>query len=408
MKSFESESVKIFEIVKDLSFPRMVGSKGEKDAQIYIFSKLKKMGFNPIVKDFNYYYNIIFIEKGVSICSLIFFSIQLLLIMLNSFITSLAISILYLILAVFAILILNNIHKFKFGKQFSSKNIIYEKNSVKHREFKVKMGLIIVNTNYDSIGRKFHGFKHSNLQKTLLIITGFSYIITLITSFIGILKLYPIVLLIFKIHSILGLLVSIITSIIYFLNNFEDSSKGAVDNASGCAVLLNLIQRMQEGKINLNWMNLKFLFSGAKQIGTWGTKSFLIENLENFRQYKDVYIIDIDKIGTNIAIIENWGIIGQNKIENPLQKSIEHLAYQERIQVQKIHTKLSINKNFLPFVREGFEICSFTSPDEIFLYSSEDNIDKVNQNKLRDVSELIYNAIQSLDHKIGDKIDSGE
>ncbi|MHA1510435.1 MAG: hypothetical protein ACTSRX_01800, partial [Promethearchaeota archaeon] len=92
MKSGESESVKIFDIVKDLSFPRMVGSKGEKDAQIYIFSKLKKMGFNPIVKDFNYYYNIIFIEKGVSICSLIFFSIQLLLIMLNSFITSLIIS----------------------------------------------------------------------------------------------------------------------------------------------------------------------------------------------------------------------------------------------------------------------------------------------------------------------------
>ncbi|MHA1563648.1 MAG: hypothetical protein ACTSPA_16240 [Promethearchaeota archaeon] len=201
MKSFESESVKIFDIVKDLSFPRMVGSKGEKDAQIYIFSKLKKMGFNPIVKDFNYYYNIIFIEKGVSICSLIFFSIQLLLIMLNSFITSLAISILYLMLAVFAILILNNIHKFKFGKQFSSKNIIYEKNSVKHREFKVKMGLIIVNANYDSIGRKFHGFKHSNLQKTLLIITGFSYIITLITSFIGILKFHPIVVLIFKIFS---------------------------------------------------------------------------------------------------------------------------------------------------------------------------------------------------------------
>ena len=203
-------------------------------------------------------------------------------------------------------------------------------------------------------------------------------------------------------------MISIITSIIYFLNYIENSSKGAVDNASGCAVLLNLIQRMQDGKIDLNWMDLKFLFSGAKEIGALGTKSFLNDNLENFKQYKDVYIIDIDKIGTNIAIIEKWGIIGQKKIENSLQKFIEHLAYQEKIHVQKIHTNLCINKNFLPFIREGFEICSFTSPEENYLYSTEDNIDKIDQNKLRDVSELIYNAILSLDHKIGDKIDSGE
>ena len=408
MNSFESEAVKIFEIAKELSFPRMMGSKGEKDAQIYIFSKLKKMGFNPLVKDFKYHYNLVFVEKGTSICSLIFFSIQFILILFNSFLITLIISFLILILAAFTTIILNNINKYKFGKQFSSKNIIYEKNSEKHREFNAKIGLIVINANYDSIGRKIPGFINSRMQKDLLIITGFSYIITVLTSLIGILKLHQNFVLIFKIFTLIGLLVSSINSIIYFLNNTENSSNGAVDNASGCAVLLNLIQRIHDGKIDLNWMDLQFLFSGAKKIGTWGTNSYLNDNSENISQYKDVFIINIDKIGSNIVIIENCGTFRDKKTKNPLQKTIEHLAFREKIQVKKINTNLCINRSFLPFIHEGFKICSFSSPDESFLYTSEDNFDKIDQNKLRDVSELIYNAILSLDHKIGDKIDSGE
>ena len=408
MKSFEKAAVKIFEIAQELSFPRMVGSKGEKDAQIYIFSKLKKMGFNPAVKNFNYFNTLIFVEKYVSICSLLFFASQFFLILFNSFIITLIFSILLQILAILTAIILNNIHNFKFGKQFSSKNIIYEKKSIKHREFDAKMGFIIINANYDSIGRKIPGFIDSKLQKALLIITGFSFIITVLTSIIGILKLHPNFVLIFKIFTLIGLSVCCITSVIYFLNKTENISNGAVDNASGCAVLLNLIQRINEGKNDLIWMDLQFLFSGAKKIGAWGTNSFLNDNLENFSEYKDIYIIDIDKIGTNIAIIEKYGLLRQKKIGSSLQKSIEHLAYREKIQVQKIHSNHSINKSFLPFIREGFEICSFTSPDETYLYSAEDNIDKIDQNKLIDVSELIYNAILSLDHTIGGKIDSGE
>ena len=229
MKSFEKAEVKIYEIAKDLSFPRMMGSKGEKDAQIYIFSKLKKMGFNPVIKDFNYHYNLVFIEKGVAILTLIFFTIQFLLILFNAFVITLIFSIFLLILRIFAILLLNNISLFRFGKQFSSKNLIHEINSVKHREFKVKMGLIIVNANYDSIGRKIGGFKNSNLQKTLLIIIGFSFIITSFTSTIGIIKLHEIFILISKIFTMIGLSVSIITSIIYIFNRIENSSKGAVE-----------------------------------------------------------------------------------------------------------------------------------------------------------------------------------
>ena len=401
MKSFEKEAVKSFEIAKELSFPRMMGSKGEKDAQIYIFSKLKKRGFNPVVKDFNYYYNLVFIEKGIALFTLIFFATQFFLILFNAYVITLIFPILFLIVAIFDIILMNNINNFKFGKQFSSKNIIYEKKSMKHQEFSAKMGMIIVNANYDSIGRKFRGFKHSNLQKTLLIIMGSSFLITFFTSIIGILELHVNFVLIFKIFTLIGLLVSIITSIIYFLNNIENSSKGAINNASGCAVLFNLIQRMHEGNINLDWMDLQFLFSGAKEIGAWGINSFLNENSTNFSQYKDVYIINIDKIGSNIAIIENCGIFGYKKNGNSLLKSIEHLAYREKIQVQKIHSNLCINKIFLPLNREGFEICSFTSHDETYLYTNEDNIDKLNQNKMRDVSELIYNSILLLDHKIG-------
>ena len=134
--------------------------------------------------------NCTFSSLSVSICSLIFFSTQFLLILLNAYLITLIISILFIILAIFALIILKNINGFKFGKQFSSKNVIYEKNSVKRKEFNAKMGLIIVNANYDSVGWKIRGINHSNLQKTLIIITEFSYIITFFTSFIGILKLH--------------------------------------------------------------------------------------------------------------------------------------------------------------------------------------------------------------------------
>ncbi len=408
MKSFESAAIKIYEITKELSFPRMMGSKGEKDAQIYIFSKLRKRGFDPKVKDFNYYHTLVFIEKGVSIFSLIFFSTQILLILLNVFIISLIFSILFLILATFVFIILNNINGFKFGKQFSSKNIIYEKNSIKHKEFNAKMGLIIVNANYDSVGRKIRGFDHSNLQKTLIIITGFSIILTLFTSFIGILKLHPNFIHIFRIFAIIGLSVSIITSIIFFFNNFDNSSKGVVDNASGCAVLLHLIERMDEGNINLNWMDLQFLFSGAKTIGAWGTNSYLNDNLENIAKYKDVYLINIDKISSEIAIIQNCRFFVKGNISTSLNKYIKHFAFRGGIQVEKIRSKLCYDKDFSPFLRKNFGICSFTAKNKDQFYGLQNNIEKINQKALTDVSELIYNLILSLDLRIGDKIESGE
>ncbi|QEE15986.2 M28 family peptidase [Promethearchaeum syntrophicum] len=408
MKSFEKESVKILEIAKELSFPRMMGSKGEKDAQIYIFSKLKKLGCNPIVKNFNYYYNLVIIEKGIAFFAMIFFATQFFLILFNAFVIAMTFSFLLLILSIILIILLTNLNNFKFGKQHSSKNMIYTVNSEKHREFKVKMGLIIINANYDSIGRKIRGFKHSNQQKALLIIGGFSFIISFFTSFIGIRKLHANFIQVSKIFTMIGLSVSIFTSIIYFLNRIDNSSKGAVDNASGCAVLFNLIQRLNEGNIKLDWMDLQFLFSGAKEIGAWGINSFLKESSENFGQYKDVYLININRIGAKIAINEKSGIFSYKKKENSLVKLIEHLAYREKIHVQKIHPNFYINKIFLPLNQKSFEICSLTSPNKPYLHTAEDNTDKIDQNKMRDVSELIFNAIISLDQKIGDKIDLGE
>ncbi len=400
--------MKILEIAKELAFPRMMGSKGEKDAQIYIFSKLKKMGFKPVVKDFKYYNTLVFIERWVSICSLIFFSAQFLLILLSVFIITLIFSILFITLAIITMILLSNINNFKFGQQFSSKNIIYEKNSVKRKEFNVKMGLIIINANYDSVGRKFHGFRQSSLQKSLLIITGLSFIITLFTSFIGILKLHPNIVLIFRIFAMIGLTVSIFTSIIFFLNKIENSSKGIVDNASGCAVLLNLIQRMHEGKNNLNWMDLQVLFSGAKEIGAWGTNSFLNENSANFSEYKDVFVIDIDKISSKIAIIQNCEFFGKKNLNTRLNKDITHFAIRGGIQVEKLKSKLCYDKNFSPFLRENYRICSFTSNKNALFYKQQNKIEIINQKALTDVSELIYNLILSLDLRIGDKIESGE
>ena len=408
MKSFEKAEVKILEIIKELSFPRIMGSKGEKDAQIYIFSKLRKMGFNPIVKGFKYYNTLIFIEKGVSIFSLIFFISQFFLILFNTFVITLIISMLFLILANLTIIILNDIHKFKFGKQFSSKNIICEKKSEKRKEFNAKMGLIIINANYDSGERKIRGFNNSNLQITLITITGFSFILTIFTSIIGILKLHPNFILVSRIFSLLGLSISIFTSIIFFLNGIEKSSKGVVDNASGCAVLLNLMDRLAEGNINLNWMDLQFLFSGAKEIGAWGTNSYVNDNLENFMEYKDIYVIDIDKIRSKISIIQNYGLFRKKSMSNSLNKYISHLAFRGDIQVEEIRSKLCYNKNFSPFLNKNIRICSFTFKNKGFFYEFQNKFDKINQKTLTDVSEFIFNIILSLDLRIRDKIESGE
>ncbi|MHA1764936.1 MAG: M28 family peptidase [Promethearchaeota archaeon] len=408
MKIFESSAEKIFETVKELAHPRMVGSKGEKDTQIYLFSRLKKMGCDPIVKKFDYYNSMAFIENWGSIAIILFLSIQILFILLKLFSALLISSLLFIILIVFLIGMLKYVHILKIGEKKSSKNIIYEKNSLKHQEFDVKMGLIIISVNYDSIGRKFPRIKHPLLQKYLLILLLISSIGIFLISFLGIFNASPLTIQIFQILISIFITMTIILQILFYFNKIENSSNGAMDNASGSAVLLNIIERIDKSNIKLNWMDLRFAFFGAKKIGSWGANSLINEEIGQYHQYKEVYLIDIDRIGPEIAIVEGCGIFAYKNMRNFLQKTILHLAFQDKIKIQKIHKRFCINKNFTPFMNRNIEICSISSPDEYFLNPSLDNVNMVDKKKLLDVSELVYNVILSLDHKIGDKIDSGE
>ena len=84
------------------------------------------------------------------------------------------------------------------------------------------------------------------------------------------------------------------------LNITDNRSTGAVDNASGIACNLELVNYYAIPENRLTNYNLWFLFTGAEECGTMGIRNFY-NNLENFDPNKSV-IFNFESIANHVYL----------------------------------------------------------------------------------------------------------
>ena len=368
--------------LKAFSFPRMAGTEGEKKAQVFLFQELKKMHIKPIVENFEY--------QTKDFQKFLYLIISVL-IFIGNFIMGLVNSktgtIVFLIcfLGFELLQFLNPIWlQVKTSKNpiKRSKNIAFQAFSEKNLEFGAKMGSLILTTYYDSYYLRIHGMWKRLWQIITiiglggLIISDFLYVITvnlfnptnpLLNNSYWVL-IWAGIAIVIKIMS-------------FFLNKPLNYTPGTLDNASGCCYLLELIERIKNDALSLQWLDIQILFLGAENFEHEGMKTFLKENAINLRDYAEIDIIAIDSL---IAPLIYEKSILKPKNDSWFSELLLHHA--NRLNLQLKHAFMIHEEPWKSSIslRDNFQYIHIHGNNNSLIHSKSDTFQQFNEKVCKD------------------------
>ncbi len=253
--------------LKEFSFPRLTGTKFELKAFNKIKQEVESLGLEYEVQNFTFstFYSRLYPKIAFSLGSLIFFLLYLYRYMVISWIF------IFISMGVITIsfILTRKPEKIRFIPKLTSQNLLVKIES-KSKEASNTNRIVMFISHLDSKAQRF------KIQIRIKIIKVWIWS-AIILGCITIIKI--IVLLRFEIiFYIIGLnplIPNIIASIMIILNTTDNSSDGAVDNASGIVCNLELLNYYTLPENRLTNYNMWFLFTGAEECGTMGARNFL-------------------------------------------------------------------------------------------------------------------------------------
>lgn len=139
------------------------------------------------------------------------------------------------------------------------------------------------------------------------------------------------------------------------------NTPGAYDNASGVAVLLQLVRNLQAYSI---LKDVELVFMGAEEWNLAGSKAY-VEQLVLSGQEEIGYVINIDGLGRS-NVLEAW--TGPENVEHELFEFFNQ-SYKRDIYIK---TPPPPGSDHTPFYNIGIPVCMFTINDQEIIHSAND------------------------------------
>ncbi|MFX0011059.1 MAG: M28 family metallopeptidase, partial [Candidatus Hermodarchaeota archaeon] len=204
---------------------------------------------------------------------------------------------------------------------------------------------------------------------------------------------------------IISSLVQFIIIIVIVLLVYEiQNSYGAIDNASGVSILIELAKELNRKP--LENIDVLFLWTGAEEWGNKGSNSFYKEHKKELMQKYDLNnscYINIDMVGTYIGLINKIGIVKKKEMNANLNKLISESANELHIPLVEYPVLIeprSDQRVFRKFKRKNkeFQIAFFHSfKDSKYIHSSKDAPDKCSVESLKGCVMICYNTLIKMD-----------
>jgi hypothetical protein len=339
---------RLFNYVKSFSFPRLAGTSGEEEAVELTIKTFKEIGFNDqqIQKktfEFSDFYSTTLI-KLIMVIDLTFSLFILMFVYINLLFT----------------IIISTIMVFVF--------LLIVK-SLKHPEHPGFWGEYYGKT--ISASNVFVKLLAKNLP--LIVVTGIWFF---------------------------TILISISNIFLMFLNTHNKSS-GALDNASGMAVVFELSKFFKENA--LNNFNIWFCQFSAEELGTMGSRIFVNEYEGEFIKGR-IFHINLDMISciceskNQVEYLKSYGVLPRKKIAPLLSKYLDKAATDENINIKGFHLSTGAHTDSVPFHLRGFDSVDIvTRMGGKYTHNKEDTPDKVDPEVLKEACLIVRSVILSLD-----------
>ena len=182
------------------------------------------------------------------------------------------------------------------------------------------------------------------------------------------------------------------------LFNFTGNrSPGALDDASGIAVILEVARVLAADPMNN--LDVTIAAFGCEEIGLCGSISYLLAHEEELRQ-RPFYMINYD-----IPFTSAGKLVLNTAFELPpvrtcrrLNKLLSETGKEMGIEVSGIYMPVGAGADHMPWVKHGFEATSLVSAASS-IHSSRDTLQKVNREGLRRAGEVSLAVLRRLDQE---------
>ena len=387
---------RIKENLKSFSFPRLSGTDDERKAFNLAFKKLEQLKFKPLSQEFEF--STFYARIYPKIALLSGFALQLMFFLNFSTIIIPFSSILILLLWGFLFTITRKPERIKIGKKLNSANLYVkldlmlknEKSEINKIDDSKREKDVLFFCHLDSKGQRF-----SILVRIRVIRAWVFSSLTIIIIIVCKNYIFVSYSLLFYIIGAFPIAINLISTIFILLNATNNKSKGAIDNASGIACVLEFLNYYSNPEFRLNHYNLWFVFTGAEECGTMGIRNFCYK-LEHINK-KESIIFNFDAIAKNIYLFPGKKMSGNVKsIYNTFlnnNKGLEIKRNPKKIYFGSHSDGYYLKKNKFEGIGIGdLESCKY-------LHSTHDTVDKVDSLLLKNLCEMIIDNLIVFDNQ---------
>ncbi|TFG15626.1 MAG: M28 family peptidase [Promethearchaeota archaeon] len=418
IQSDNFEKNRLFHYVQQFSFPRLAGTEGEKKAVELTVKTFKEIGFddNQIQKEpfeFSDFYSTTLIKLIMTV-SLTCILILVLLVYIHPFIGFGLIG----GMALIVFLILRGLKHPEtpgfwgkyYGTTYDATNVFIKIPAKSRPEHEA--GNILLTAHIDSKSQTFKTVWRI-IAYRIWLFGGILFGIVYITVSIYILmnRYLPFFLIqsafIENFFFILNVLLWILTGLVSFSNillmslSTHNKSPGALDNASGMAIVFELSSFFKDHP--LNNFNLWLCQFSAEELGTMGSRIF-VNNHEEYFIKERAFQINFDMVSmaghkrNGVEYMKSYGVYPRHSIAPSLNNYLEKAAEEKNLKITGFHLSTGAHTDSVPFHLRGFEAVDIvTRAAARYTHNKIDTPDKVDPLILLEACLIAKKAVILLD-----------
>ena len=375
--------------LEEISFPRRYGTDLEKKA----FNQINKKIKNLDLKTNRQYFSFTTFYSAISI------KIYILMIFLALILKQLYVSdvffipISFIIISFSILLYIYTRHpeRIRIGKILTSENMLVKLSSEgeTNKSKKIKRNLFFL-AHVDSKGQTIpSGFRGRCVRVWVVTIP------ILIVLYFFREYTFPSIALIFHWIATPLFIIHLIAGTILLLNFSNNKSQGALDNASGVVVILELLHYYSIETNRPKNYNLGFLFLGAEEVGRLGMRVFLNElgniNTDNY------FFLNFETIGRTADLVRFNDL-------NTHSKSFAKLIMKNSA---KYDTKIEEKRAIIGYhtdsricAKHGLQVLEFGDGFSYkYNHSKKDTIDMIDLNLLKKLCNIVVASVKEMDQK---------
>ena len=370
-----------------IAFPRLSGTEFELKAFNIVKQEIENLNLEFEVQNFTFssFYSRIYPKIAFLSASLIF-----LILYLNIYMNLFLVFIVILLgLLITSIILTRKPENIQFIKQLNSQNLLVKIKPTSN-ELKNNDRIIMFISHLDSKGQRFKINTRIRIIKLWIsssIILAF-FIILNNAILIG----FELILFII---GLFPLIANMLVAFLLLLNTTDNSSVGAVDNASGIACNLELAHYYSLPENRLKNYNLWFLFTGAEECGTMGIKHFY-NNMKNLNPDKSI-MFNFESIAKHVYLFPGGK-------ESANAKDIDSLLLNNNRNLTIRH--YITNRVFGTHSDGGFlgdkGLCGFGIGEVEaydYMHTPQDTLDKIDTKILEKLCLVLTDALKEHDSK---------